>query len=168
MGGGDEMLGRGTLSHLGGAPGEDLQAGQQASPPWVPWDGPPAGSTPRSTAHLRTSWGKGLRPTPAPSRWPPAPGKAHMRAQVAWEGLDTGSRRRSSRLLKAPARCPAPSALCTTTGARPVDCLSPRKAQTQMGPVLLRGLLPKVPAPVSPSRPHLGRAGGFSFPLAAL
>ena len=139
MGGGDERLGRGTPPHLGGAPGEDPhqdQLGERAAPN--------PGSIQMAPPH--------------------PPGKAHLRSQVAREGLDTGSWRSSSRFPKAPAGCPPPQHSAHLPGLGPWTAFHPRKAQTQMG----RGLLPKAPKPVSPSRPQLGRAGGFSFPLAAL
>ena len=141
MGGGDERLGRGT---------------------------PPTSEEPQERTHTRTSWRKGLLPTPAPSKWPPHPRESPPACTGRSGGLRHWLMEELQSPSKGPSQVPAPSALCTSTGARPTDCLSPRKAQTQMGPVLLRSLLPKVPVPVSPSRPQLGRSGGFSFPLAAL
>ena len=135
---------------LGGASGEDPQAWGAGQPTLgaLGWD--PAGSTWHSSRTRGPAGGKGCS---QPWLHPDAPEKAHLRAQVERPGsqvarggecLDTGSRRSSSHVPKAPPWCPhALSTLHICPGCTRGPPFA-RKAQTQIQPVLLRSLLPEV------------------------
>lgn len=117
--------------------------GEQASPPWVPWDGTTPG--PPGTAHaLEDQLVKGAAFNLGSIQTP-------LRKPTCLHRWSAGVTRSSGGLrhwlmeeLQPRSEGPTPVPPCLQHSAHLPGSTFPRKAQTQMRPVLLRGLLPEV------------------------
>ena len=146
----EEMRGWQEENPLGGASGEDPQAWGAGQPTLgaLGWD--PAGSTWRSSHTRGPAGGRGCS---QPRLHPDTPEKADLRSRVERPGSQVARGGEGLRhwLTEELQPCsegptpvpPRPQHSVHLPGLRPRTSF-PRKAQTQMRPVLLRGLLPEV------------------------